>query len=529
MHPKIARCTRCTAPGKMLTSRINENSVSKDVVNSQNGVSMGAFKRKSWRLSASIVAAGVLSTGAAAAKVEPPFDINALPPAAGVLGVLTVMALMIGAIMTTRRLRGSSLFNRLFIVVAVASAFFSAVSSAIGFSLITSQESADAFRNSVLPAAFGVFVFFLAVAVWVGGAELVRHRDWFRTLARGVIGDAMFFTERAFKLLAVIPMLAILLFFISTWTTVVGIGGVDAVRYTYQSEIERLQSECAGITGYRQKDFLFLEDLRLSVTGVARVARSERRGGAQSGAAGPGAVTAYFSGIADWLRDLETSVAAIIDGDDPSGLDPYDADICAAKIEQLSELLSRNAFDNYDLWAREFEAAFNDFASILNRWRQDRRIEKLLEQQLASFSRANPKPVSALLSPPQSEAIDSYAETVEKALKSMIRKQKLTKPPAPKKSATERSPARGLDILREMILPPPEAAAPEKVSRTQTVVAAEFVPGLSTISPRDAVLKNANIFSDIWALAISWDYAAYLLMFVFLFFPSAERAAGFKD
>ncbi len=490
---------------------------------------MGAFQRKSWRFRAGLVIAGLLSTSTSAATGEPGFDINSLPPGVGVFAVLTIMALMIGVIMTTQRLRSSSLFNRLFIVVAVASAFFSAVSSAIGFSLITSQESADAFRNSVLPAAFGVFVFFLAVAIWVGGAELVRHRDWFRKLGRGVISDVVFFIERAFKLLIVIPLLAILLFFISTWTTVVGIGGVDAVRYTYQSEIERLQSECTGITGYRQKDFLFLEDLRLSVTGVARVARSERRGGAQSGAAGPGAVTAYFTGIADWLRDMEVSVAAIIDGGDPSGLDPYDADICAAKINALSRLLNRNAFDNYDLWAREFESAFNDFAVTLNRWSQDRRIEKLLEQQLASFARANPKPVASLLSPPQNEAITRYAENIEKALKSLIRKQKLTKPPAPKKSAAERSPARGLDILREMILPPPPEAPPEKISRTQAVVAAEFVPGLSTISPRDAVLKNANIFSDIWALAISWDYAAYLLMFVFLFFPSAERAAGFKD
>ena len=55
------------------------------------------------------------------------------------------------------------------------------------------------------------------------------------------------------------------------------------------------------------------------------------------------------------------------------------------------------------------------------------------------------------------------------------------------------------------------------------------MPGLSAISPRDAVLKNANIFSDIWALALSWDYAPYILMFAFLFFPSAERAREFKD
>ena len=99
---------------------------------------------------------------------------------AGASIVLVLMAFVARAILTSRRLEGSSLFNRLFVVVAVTSGFFSAVSSAIGFSLITSQETDDFFRNSVLPPAFGVFVFCLSVAIWVGGAEMVRHRDWFR-------------------------------------------------------------------------------------------------------------------------------------------------------------------------------------------------------------------------------------------------------------------------------------------------------------------------------------------------------------
>jgi len=55
------------------------------------------------------------------------------------------------AILTSARLSGSSLFNRLFIVVATTSMFFSAVSSAIGFSLITSQETDDFFGNAILP------------------------------------------------------------------------------------------------------------------------------------------------------------------------------------------------------------------------------------------------------------------------------------------------------------------------------------------------------------------------------------------
>jgi len=453
-------------------------------------------------------------------------------PVAAIAGaglVLAAMAGLIVVILTSRRLKTSSLFNRLFIIVAVTSGFFSAVSSAIGFSLITSQENDDLFRNAILPPAFGAFVFFLAVAIWVGGAEFVRNRDWFRGAGRGFGADMLFFAERFVKLFVVIPILAAILFFVSTWTTVVGVGGVDAVRHTYQFEIARVQAECAGITGYRQRDFLFLADLRLSVNDAARAAETERAVGALSGSAGAGAVSDYFDGLASWYGALEDSVTAIIDAEHPSGVDPYASDICAERADRLTALLSRNAFDNIDLWSREFEAAFNDFVSVLNRWRHDRRIEILLDQQLSSFARANPKPNPARLSAAQRDAIDRYADDVESSLRSLIRSQKLAKPPVPLPSAAELSPARGLDIIGELFAEPPPPAPEERVSRTQAVVAAEFVPGLSTISPRDAVLKNANIFSDIWALAISWDYAAYVLMFAFLFFPSAERAPGFKD
>ena len=448
--------------------------------------------------------------------------------AGGAAIILALIGVLSIAILTTRRLQGSSLFNRLFVIVAVTAGVFSAISSAIGFSLITSQESDDFFRNALLPPAFGAFVFFLSVAIWVGGAELVRQRDWFRG-GHGFLGDALFFVERAIKLFIVIPALAIILFFVSTWTTVVGIGGADAVRHTYSFEIERLAKECAGVTAYRQRDFLFLEDLRLSVEDVTRVADSERSGGAYTGASGAGAVTDYFIGIADWYRGLETSVAAIITAPDPSGVDPYDADVCTRTTEILSRLLSNDAFENYDLWAREFETAFNDFAITLNRWRQDRRIETLLDQQRASFERANPKPVGARISSRQRAAIDRYAEEVDDALKRLIRKQRSVKPPAPLASAAELSPARGLQIFAEWINEPAPTPEPERISRTRAVVASEVIPGLSTITPRDAVLKHASIFSDIWVLALSWDYAPYILMLAYLFFPSAERAAGYKD
>lgn len=455
---------------------------------------------------------------------------------AAVLAGAAIVLLLIGAtawaILTSRRLAGSSLFNRLFVLVAVTSGFFSAVSSALGFSLITSQETADFFRNAVLPPAFGVFVFCLAVAIWVGGAEFVRHRDWFRGLGRGPHADIAFFFERAFKLFVVIPLLAAVLFLVSTWTTVVGIGGVDAVRHTYAGEIDRLQTDCAGVSAWRQRDFLFLEDLRLSVDDVTRAARGERESGARTGAAGRGPVADYIAGVADWYAGLGGSVAAIIEGPDPSGLSPHDPEVCAAAGDRLRRLLAANAFKNYDAWARDFETAFNDFTVIVNRWRRDKRIETLLDQQLASFARANPKPVAegGRLSAAQQAAIDRYAEDVENALKTLIRRQRLAKPPVPSPSAAELSPERGLDILVGQFRTAQEAEEPaRRRARTQAVVEAESIAPLSTITPRDAVLKHAQIFSDVWALAMAWDYAAYVLMLAYLFFPSAERAAGRKD
>jgi|GEM_PF-1704407 len=495
----------------------------------------------SWRFCAVSATVAVLNTEQAAASQ--PAILEAIPGGfvVAILGVAAVLALMgfvTWRILTSKSMAESSLFTRLFVVVAVSSAFFSAVSSAIGFGLITGQENEDFLRNTILPPAFGLFVFFLTVAIWVGGSELVRQRDWFRYMdsAKGLTGflaDILHFVERAVKLFIVIPVLGAILFFVSTWTSVVGIGGVDAVRYTYSAELTRLQTDCAGIAAYRQKDFLFLDDLELAISDVSRAARNERVAGGQSGVAGRGAASDYIDGVAEWLTQLEQSVREIIDenrsGDADTGFSPYDENVCGGVTDGLKQTLSRNAFDNYDLWAREFETGYEEFRQTLNRWRQDRRIERLLDQQLANFDRANPKPVTGA-GARSNDAIDTYAETVTSALKGLIRKQRLRKPPEPLPSASEQSPERGLNILLSMFSAEPEPVVEQKKpSRTLAVVQAESVAKLSVMTPRDAVLKNFNIFSDVWVLALSWDYASYILLLAYLFFPSAERRVRFKD
>ena len=113
-----------------------------------------------------MLAAGAASPASAQDSLN--ISVTDLPAIAAVGVVIVIMSVLVGSILTSSRLRGSSLFNRLFIVVAVSSGFFSAVSSAIGFALITSQENEDFLRNTILPPAFGYFVFFLAVAIWVG-------------------------------------------------------------------------------------------------------------------------------------------------------------------------------------------------------------------------------------------------------------------------------------------------------------------------------------------------------------------------
>ncbi len=453
-------------------------------------------------------------------------------PAGLAIGSAIVLVLMGGVsafILTSKRLEGSSLFNRLFIVVATTSMFFSAVSSAIGFSLITSQETADFFHNAILPPAFGLFVFFLGIAIWIGGAELVRHRDWFRDIGDGPVATALHFLERSVKIFIVIPILSLILFLVATWTTVVGLAGVDAVRLTYGLELQRLQAECANIVAWRQRDAAVIEDLKLSVRTTAEAGRREREGGFQTGSAGRGAVAAYIEGVAGWYAAVEESAAQALGAADPAGASPFSPEICTAKADALRALLAGDAYANYDRWASVYETAFNDFAILLNRWRQDRRIEALLESQLTAFDRANPKPVAGL-SASQQRAIDAYADEVTGALKGLISAQKRNKPAPPIRSAAEILPERGLDIVAAMLRPDgATAATAKKISRTAEVVAAERIPLLSELTPRDAVLKHAQIFSDVWALGIAWDYASYVLMLAFLFFPSAERAAGRKD
>jgi hypothetical protein len=382
-----------------------------------------------------------------------------------------------------------------------------------------------------LPPAFGVFVFFLGVAIWIGGAELVRHRDWFRGLGNGPLATALHFIERSIKIFIIIPILSLILFVVSTWTTVVGIAGVDAVRTTYAYELDRLQAECAAIVAWRQRDFAILEELKLSVRTTTDSAAREREGGFQTGSAGRGAVAAYIEGVAGWYASVADSVEATLNGADPAGVRPFDPEICAATSERMRAHLAADAYANYDAWAGAFETSFNDFAIILNRWRQDRRIESGLQSQLDSFDRANPKPVAGLSSA-QERAIDAYAEGVRAALKKFLSAQRRNKPAAPIKSAAELSPERGLDIIRALLRADAATKADVDVkrpSRTPEVVAAERIPGLSALTPRDAVLKHAQAFSDVWALGAAWDYASYVLMLAFLFFPSAERAAGRKD
>ncbi len=439
------------------------------------------------------------------------------------LGSGVVLVLMgAAAALIFARNANSSLFNRLFIVVATTSAFFSAISSAIGFSLITSQETTDFFRNAILPPAFGVFVFFLGVAIWIGGADLVRRRDWFRSLGDGPLATLLHFAERSVKIFVIIPILSLILFVVSTWTTVVGIAGVDAVRFTYDAELQRLQAECAGILAWRQRDVAVLDDLKLSVRTTADSARREREGGFQTGDAGRGAVAAYIEGVAEWYRAVEDSVSAALDADDPSGLSPFSPEICATKTQELRDLLAANAYENYDRWASDFEKSFNEFALALSRWRQDRRVEAQLKSQLDSFGRANPKPVSGL-SPAQSRAIDQYYDEVTDALKKFYDSQKNNHPPVRIASEAEKSPERGLEIIAKLLRAATSPAEPSKYPSRSKAEAAKQIAPLSELTPRDAVLKHAQVFSDVWALGIAWDYASFVLMLAFLFFPSAER------
>ncbi len=83
-------------------------------------------------LKATRLAVGLSAGALAVCAASPAFAQDSLNisvqdlPAIGAVGVvIVIMSVLVGSILTSSRLRGSSLFNRLFIVVAVSSGFFS--------------------------------------------------------------------------------------------------------------------------------------------------------------------------------------------------------------------------------------------------------------------------------------------------------------------------------------------------------------------------------------------------------------------
>ena len=220
------------------------------------------------------------------------------------------------------------------------------------------------------------------------------------------------------------------------------------MRHTYGEELSRLQTECTGIIAYRKNDQLFLDDLNAAARDVARAADREQNSGGQTGLRGKGTTTDYINGVAQWLSALENSALKIFE-ENKSQNSPYSERICTERVDGMRIMLSRNAFENYDLWVREFETEFEDFRLTLNSWRLDQRLQNFLEQQLANFDRANPVPFtqSGRLGELQRGVIESYSKEVTDALKSLLRKQKARKPPIPLPSEAEKSPERRLAIF----------------------------------------------------------------------------------
>ena len=83
--------------------------------------------RSAKKLGLVTISAALLAGAAfpAHAKDSLSISVNDLPAIGAVGAVIVIMSVLLGSVLTSSRLRGSSLFNRLFIVVAVSSGFFS--------------------------------------------------------------------------------------------------------------------------------------------------------------------------------------------------------------------------------------------------------------------------------------------------------------------------------------------------------------------------------------------------------------------
>jgi len=83
--------------------------------------------REAVKMATGALAAALTAAAATPVAAQDSLNISVrdLPAIAAVGVVIVIMSVLVGSILTSTRLRGSSLFNRLFIVVAVSSGFFS--------------------------------------------------------------------------------------------------------------------------------------------------------------------------------------------------------------------------------------------------------------------------------------------------------------------------------------------------------------------------------------------------------------------
>lgn len=384
---------------------------------------------------------------------------------------------------------GYSLFHSFFSIVALISAGFSALTSFLGVRIIFESETESLFSSFILPFGLSLFIFVYALALWIGGSDLVRRQYW----AERGFGA---FLERLLKWL-ILALPGIGLFVLSTWTSALGLGGRDAIRIHYTAEVARLLADCEATAQFRAREDDFLANLEITVKQLRELSAQERERGVISGVAGAGDVVNYVERLSAWLALITQEASGLRDGGELAAM-------CEKSGDSLLKELGKIGGTAFKPWERRFIDRFDTLRTEINEARTKGSPIGFVGEQVAAMETKVVRPELGPSPTAQSlrAAIDRYAERVHTALSALISKYGAS-PPAPLPPTA----VWGVGDLFDA-----DGTSTEGQS-------ASTVPGLAVISARGAIWQYGDALFDIWAFALVWDFASYLLMIVYILFP----------
>ena len=298
---------------------------------------------------------------------------------------------------------------------------------------------------------------------------------------------------------------------LSTWTSALGLGGKDAVRRHYEVEVARLIAECERAVEAPRNEEAFLTNLDQTVANLIRIAREERRG-ALSGMSGSGPAREYLERLSGWLSSVAKSARQQIATEKGGNRSEEILKACMKDGRALNKRLDKIETTNFKKWERNFARAFDKMRLKIIDLRKRATVLTFVEAQLEAMdlSVVPPQMPNTPTGKRVAAQLEAYTDQVRLRLSELIGRFD-TMPPRPLPPTPTWSVA---DLLTSA-----ESSAPS----TPKADDGRDIPALQQTSARQAIWQYAYQAFDIWAFALSWDFASYALIIIYVVFPGLDR------